>query len=234
MKNLRIHYFQHVPYEGLGCIENWALGLNHKISSTHFFENYTLPETDEFDWLFVMGGPMGTYDEDKYHWLKEEKIIVEKAIKANKVIVGICLGSQIIANVLGASVYKNTEKEIGFFPISFTKDAESDKIFRLIPNELDVFHWHSDTFDLPQGAKRIAFSEATKNQAYIFNNKVIGLQFHLEMAKNDIMNIMENNRSDLIKGKYVQHEAEIKKNLYCTIELNVFMKCILERLQRFT
>ena len=146
--------------------------------------------------------------------------IISKAINSNKVVIGICLGAQLIAGVLGAKVYPNLEKEIGYMPIKVTKQAEKDQIFRLFPPEID--------------AKLLAFSEATKNQAFIYKDRVVGLQFHLEMQKENIIELIENNLLDLTDGKYVQSKSEIKHNLYMTFESNVFMKCILERLQRYT
>ncbi len=233
MRKKNIHYFQHVPYEDLGCIAAWAKENQYLISSTKFYHNDSLPELDEIDWLIIMGGPMNAYDEEKYPWLGEEKRYISKAIESGKVVLGICLGSQLLADVLGANVYPNKEKEIGFYPISLTPDAERNDIFKLLPKSIDVFHWHSDTYDLPENTTLLASSKACKNQAFIKENRIVGLQFHLEIYKKTIEELINNNRHDITEGKYVQWEVSMHTASYLTIELNVFMKCILERLDKF-
>ena len=105
MSTYRVHYIQHVPYEGLGYIEKWVKDNGYNLTVTRIYEDYKFPDQDDFDMLVIMGGPMGTYEEDSYPWLKDEKLFVRKAIDSGKAVLGICLGSQIIANALGAAVY---------------------------------------------------------------------------------------------------------------------------------
>ena len=105
---MKIHYFQHVPFEGLGNIEDWIKSKGHTLSSTHFFKNDTLPQLSEIDWLIVMGGPMNVYEENLYPWLAAEKKFIAKAINEGLRVLGICLGAQLIAAALGAKVYPNT------------------------------------------------------------------------------------------------------------------------------
>ncbi len=97
MKPVRIHYFQHVAFEGLGHIETWAKQHKHKLTATNFFENHILPDLTEFDWLIIMGGPMSVYDIQNHPWIKEEIDFIQKAIRGQKTVIGICLGSQLIA-----------------------------------------------------------------------------------------------------------------------------------------
>lgn len=232
MEKKHIHYFQHVPYEDPGCIKNWALENNYLISSTNFYEGEPLPDPEDIDWLVIMGGPMSVYEEEKYPWLVDEKNYIKKIIDKKRVALGICLGAQLIAEVLGANVYPNKEKEIGFFPVSFSPDAERNTLFKLLPKTMDVFHWHADTFDLPKDTILIASSEACKNQCFVYDDRVVGIQFHLEADKNIIEGIVDNNRTDITEGRYIQSEVKIKTSSFLTIELNVYMKCILERLQK--
>lgn len=234
MRNLRIHYFQHVPYETLGCIRDWAKEYGHHVTCTQFFDEYSLPRLEDIDWLIVLGGPMGIYEEDKYPWLVDEKNFIKRAIDNQKVVIGICLGAQIIAELLGSRVYPNKEKEIGFFPVYFSQEAETNDIFRLIPKEVEVFHWHGDTFDLPEGAIHLAKSEACKNQAFIYGNRIVGLQFHFEITREIIDDLINYNRYEIVDSRFVQSITEIRSNMFMTIELNVFMKCILERLEQFS
>lgn len=110
---MRIHFFQHVPFEGLGSIEPWITARRYPLSCTKLFRNELLPDMADIDWLMVMGGPMGVHDEDRLPWLAGEKRAIEEAIRQGKVVLGICLGAQLVADVLGARVYPNRSKEIG-------------------------------------------------------------------------------------------------------------------------
>lgn len=230
MKTLRIHYLQHVPFEDLGCIETWAVGEGHPLSSTRFFELDLLPELSEFDWLIVMGGPMGVYDDDKYNWLSPEKEFIRNSIQAGKTVLGICLGAQLIASALGAKVYPNREKEIGWFPVSPEPDVDSIKFIGRAGDVVPVFHWHGDTFDLPSGAIRLASSEACLNQAFRIGEKVIGLQFHLEVTEKSVERLIVNCAGELVDAKYIQPAEKILNNLHYIGELNKRMFELLDRL----
>lgn len=212
MKKLRIHYFQHVPFEGLGSIEEWISSYGHTLTVTKFFESNSLPEISEIDWLIVMGGPMNVHDEKQFPWLAAEKKFIRQAVDAGKIVLGICLGSQLVSQALEAKVYQNKEKEIGWFDIELSPDAQSYNLFSDSGRRLKVFHWHGDTFDLPENAIRLASSEGCKNQAYIYKNKVLALQFHLEPTLNSLKQMIDNGREELITGKYVQSEKEILGN----------------------
>lgn len=126
---MRLHYLQHVPFEGLGAIEGWAKSQDHSITMTRLFDQEPLPAVDDFDWLIVMGGPMNIYEEFRYPWLALQKLFIEECLKKDKFILGICLGAQLITYVLGAKVVKNPEKEIGWFPISLTEEAKEGSVF---------------------------------------------------------------------------------------------------------
>jgi GMP synthase-like glutamine amidotransferase len=209
MKKLRIHYLQHVPNEGLGNIEEWALSTGHSLTSTLVFKNQSFPDLNDFDWLIIMGGPMGANDEERFPWLADEKKLILGAINSDKIVLGICLGSQLVSSALGARVYQNIEKEIGWFDISLTPAAQSGNLFSGFGSTMKVFHWHGDTFDLPEEAVLLASSAATKNQAYIYNEKVLALQFHLET---DSLEEMIGSGVDEMPGRYVQTGEEILSN----------------------
>jgi GMP synthase-like glutamine amidotransferase len=209
MKKLRIHYFQHVSFEGLGNIEEWISLHGHSLTVTSFFENGKLPDISDIDWLIVMGGSMSVNDEEQYPWLVSEKQFIRKAIDAGKTDIGICLGSQLVSASLGAKVYQNTDREIGWFDVEFTAYAKSDNLFSFMGRKLKVFQWHGDTFDLPENAIHLAFSEGCKNQAYIYNNKVLALQFHLEPTLESLQQMIDYGREELKTGTYVQTEKEI-------------------------
>jgi GMP synthase-like glutamine amidotransferase len=209
MKKLRIHYFQHVVYEGLGSIEEWINSSGHSLTSTRFFEKALLPELSDFDWLIVMGGGMSVNDETEFPWLVTEKQFIRKAIEAGKTVLGICLGSQLVSSALGARVYRNKEKEIGWFDIHITNPALPGTLFSETGRRFKVFHWHGDTFDLPEKAVLLASSDAAKNQAYLYMEKVLALQFHLEPTLKSMQLMIEHGRDDLTRGPFVQTEEQL-------------------------
>jgi GMP synthase-like glutamine amidotransferase len=206
--SVRAHIFQHVPFEGPGSIAPWLEARGISIGVTRLFHDAALPDPADVDLLIVMGGPMSVNDEHAFPWLVSEKRFIRDMISRGAPVLGICLGAQMIANVLGAKVYPNPEKEIGWFPIQSTPNIGPHHVFRF-PDECGVFHWHGETFDLPQGAARLARSEACANQAFQFNGNVIGLQFHLETTPASARELVANCRDELVPGKYVQSEATI-------------------------
>lgn len=209
MKNLRIHYFQHAGFEGLGSIEEWSHQNGHILTRTNLFEDIHFPSLSDFDWLVIMGGPMSVNDEDRHPWLKEEILFIQQAIDADKTVLGICLGSQLISKALGARVYRNAGKEIGWFDIDFTASAMETHLFSDLGDAIKVFHWHGETFDLPEKVIPLASSGATKNQGFIYNDKVLAMQFHIENTSASLKLMMDNCRNDLTPGKYVQTEKQI-------------------------
>ncbi len=200
---MRLHYLQHVPFEGLGSIEHWAMANGVETSCTRLFADELLPAIGDFDYLVVMGGPMNIYEENTYPWLVREKDFLKEAIAAGKPALGICLGAQLLADVLGAKVYRNKEKEIGWFPIRITEDAPAE-VRALFPPNLEVMHWHGDTFDLPKDSILMAESQACSHQGFIFNNRVIGLQFHLETTRESLQSLITNCGDEIVKAPYVQ------------------------------
>ena len=227
---MRIHYFQHVPFEELGCIRQWATVNGHDLSVTRFYKDEAVTQLDEIDWLVVMGGPMNIYEEAEYPWLAREKQFIGEAIRAGKVVVGICLGAQLIADVLGAPVTKNAHKEIGWFPIELTPEARASALFDFLPSQLTAFHWHGDTFALPPGAVRVARSEACGNQAFLYDGRVLGLQFHLEFTPQSLGAILPDCAGELVPGKYIQSAAEMQRPDEEFEKMNAAMCGLLDRL----
>ncbi len=202
---MKVHVFQHAPFEDLGSIRCWLDQRGAEISYTRWFAGDPVPALDEFDMLIAMGGPMSVNDERDLPWLKDEKAAVREAIARDIAVLGVCLGAQLIASALGARVYRNAVKEIGWFPIQ----AVSGSLFQF-PSECTVFHWHGETFDLPLGATLLARSEACKHQAFQLKRNVIGLQFLLEMTPDRTLAMVENCRHELVPDGYVQSEAELR------------------------
>ncbi|KJJ84315.1 glutamine amidotransferase class-I [Candidatus Omnitrophus magneticus] len=208
-----------MSFEGLGFIETWAQTQNHTLTGTHFYKQYQLPAIESFDFLVIMGGPMGVYDEKEYPWLKEEKQFIKRAVNAGKKILGVCLGAQLIADALGARVYKNQYKELGWLTVSLAKKGVETGFFKDFPEKFMPFHWHNDTFDLPKGASRLAETKACKNQAFSYKEKILALQFHFEAGEKEINNWIKNLAVDTTAEQYVQPPKEIIKG-YSNISEN--------------
>ena len=149
---LRIHYLQHVEFEDAANIVPWAEARGHAVTCTRLHRGEPLPPVDAFDWLVIMGGPMNVCDHDRYPWLVREKAFIGESIGRNKVVLGICLGAQLIADVLGGRITPNREKEIGWFPVSLTGAGLRSPLFQPLPRQFLPFHWHGDTFSIPPGA----------------------------------------------------------------------------------
>ncbi len=202
---LRLHYLQHVPFEGLGGIRPWAESRGAALTITRFHHDHQpLPALEAFDLLVIMGGPMRTHETDRYPWLAREKTFIRESIAAGKSILGICLGAQLIADALGARVYANDDREIGWYDIERHAAAAGHPIGDCLPPRIKVFHWHGDTFDLPAGALPLARSTACRNQGFTVGDQVVGLQFHLETTPESLQALIEHAGGDLKPGPYVQ------------------------------
>ncbi|WP_067618833.1 type 1 glutamine amidotransferase [Dissulfuribacter thermophilus] len=207
---MKLHYLQHVPFEGPGSILDWAQDRGLEVSHTRLYAKESLPAPDSFDILVVMGGPMGVCDIDDYPWLNEEKQFLKDVMAKDKCVLGICLGAQLMSEALGGVVRKNKYKEVGWFPVSLTPLAWDHPIFKGIDATFEALHWHGDTFSIPEGAIHIASSEGCANQAFLYGEKVLGLQFHLETTEDSLKQIMEGSPEDMEdEGPFVQKKEVI-------------------------
>lgn len=207
---MKIHCLHNEFFEGVASIERWAGKKGYCVSHTLFYNNETdLPSHADYDCLIILGGYMFTREEHKFGWLRPEKEFIREAIQFGKVIFGICLGAQLIAEVLGGRVYKGAEKEIGYFPVRLSPEAKNSLFFRDFPEEFLPLSWHSDTFDLPPGATRLAYNQAYENQAFQYGNRVLGVQFHLEFSQQDVQRMLKWSRNGKPRGPFEQSKEEI-------------------------
>lgn len=205
---MRAHYFQHVPFEGLWSIQPWLESAGFTITRTAFFESPSpLPDIRDIDFLVIMGGPMSVNDTGLYPWLKEESGFIRRMADSGKPVLGICLGAQLIAHAMGSRVFPNTVKEIGWFPIHGERHGKTSAFS--FPGEARVFHWHGETFDLPEGAVRLATSPACRNQAFQLEASVIGLQFHLETTPESARALVHNCGDELVPAPFIQNSQQI-------------------------
>jgi GMP synthase (glutamine-hydrolysing) len=228
---LRIHWFQHVPFEGLGSLESWAGSRDATLSVTRWYAGDPAPDLRRLDWLVVMGGPMGVYDEPQYPWLAEEKRCLRRALDAGKPVLGVCLGAQLIACVLGAAVRRNPHREIGWFPVDWAARSSPHPLAPALPPTFDAFHWHGDTFDLPPGATPLARSAACVNQAFAIGSRVVGLQFHLETTPASAAAMIAACPGDLAPGPFVQPASELVREPARFDRLNALATGLLDHLR---
>lgn len=227
---MNIHFLQHVPFEGLASIRGWIERGGHKVSCTRLYAGDGLPRPDTIDLLIVMGGPMGVHDIDLYPWLRAEKDFLRDTIDTGKRVLGICLGAQLIADVLGARVYPNGQKEIGWFPVTRSNGAEQSPLGRLLPACFHAFHWHGDTFDLPPGAVHLAQSDVCQHQAYAIGDRILGLQFHLETTPESAQELIEHGADELVDAPTIQTPAQMLAKPARYVELNRLMVVLLDGL----
>jgi GMP synthase (glutamine-hydrolysing) len=176
-----VRVLQHVAPEGPGRVAAAleARGFSHEV--TRIDLGQPVPKNlGGAAALVVMGGPMGVYEADRYPHLLEEQRLIESALRDGIPVLGICLGSQLLASVLGARVYPGERKEIGWFPVGLKKDAIMDPLFASVPGSFWALHWHGDVFDLPADAVSLARSDLTEHQAFRFEKNVYGILFHVE------------------------------------------------------
>jgi len=216
---MKILAIRHVKEEGPGYLYNifsergFGIGTNVIDICDITTDSSSKINIEEYNFLIILGGYMGVYESDKYPFLKDEFKIVEKALGRNIPIIGICLGSQVLAHVLGARVYKGKNgKEIGWYKIYKQHDH---KFIHNFPREFNAFCWHGDTFDLPKDSLHIFSSEKYQNQGFIYKNS-IGLQFHIEVDQNMILewaNLYsdELKEENIDKGSLIGKTEEIKK-----------------------
>jgi GMP synthase-like glutamine amidotransferase len=183
--------------------------MGHSMRYSRFYLNDPLPAKEGVDLLVIMGGPMSVYDLHSRPRMKEEIEWVTDFIRTGRPVLGICLGAQIIAASLGSNVFPGNEKEIGWHTIRFLPALEEYNIPGLSPGERIVFHWHGDTFTLPQDAVRIASSEPFPDQGFIYKNRVLALQFHLEVVPSLVKDLVNHCRSEIIPSTYIQTGDEI-------------------------
>ncbi|MDP2646267.1 MAG: type 1 glutamine amidotransferase [Desulfobacterales bacterium] len=224
------YYIQHVPFEGIAYIGQWARNRNASLKKVALYENQPLPSIDSCDLLVVMGGPMGVADEQTHPWLKVEKQLIQQAIESDKTVLGICLGAQLIASVLGARVFKNAHKEIGWFSLNKASRADDMPIGKVLPESFMAFHWHGDTFDIPKSAVPLAESAACRNQGFVYGSRVVALQFHLESSLSGIEALIDNCGSELTSAPFIQTVDLIRQGYHHIEASNTLMAGLMDKI----
>lgn len=203
---MRIHSIEHAPFEGPGRIADWAAERGHSLARTALHEGEALPGLDAFDLLVILGGAMSIHEHREHPWLAVEKHFLKAVIAARRPVLGICLGAQLLADVLGGKVVQNPVKEIGWFPVRM---LERGAPFAAFPERLMVMHWHGDTFSIPEGARRVAESDGCANQAFVFGDRTVGLQFHIELGQVGIEDLAAASLDEAGAAPFIQSRKEL-------------------------
>lgn len=206
---MKIIAFKHFSFDDEYALASWAKDRGHTLTVRDPANGIDPKWLEDNDCLVILGGPMSVYQEEKHRWLIEEKQFVKQAIQMNKKVLGICLGAQMLAEVLGSKVYRNKVKEIGWHSVQRTK--ETHPWFDEMPQQFHSFQWHGDTFDLPSGSKWLAFSEGCRNQAFSFGENVLALQFHLETTPACIEQMLTRWTSEIVPAPFIQTADEIRE-----------------------
>lgn len=229
LTSMKLACLTHVAFEGPAHIAAWANYSNIDLQIVRVYEGGMLPASDRLDGLLVMGGPMAANDESRHPWLTAEKRLIDQCMRSDVPVVGICLGAQIIASVLGARISKSQNKEIGWYQVSRTKTAERSLLRDVLPMTMTPFHWHGDTFSMPAGSCHLYASSGCENQAFAIGAQILGLQFHLESTEEAIEALVDNCPDDIVPGKYVAQPRQMLDKHRCAAAHDV-LNAILSRI----
>ncbi len=178
-----ILFIKHIAIEGPGTIEDFFKQKKHSLRTVNLYDGEKLPlDLKYIDAVVAMGGPMNVYEEDKYPFLADEHIFLQKVLKEEIPFLGVCLGSQLIAKAARAKVKKADKGEMGWLPVSLTDEGKRDPLFKNLEQTFEVFQWHGDTFEIPKNGKHLAFSNDCRHQALKVGSCAYGLQFHIEVT----------------------------------------------------
>ncbi|HUJ73147.1 MAG TPA: gamma-glutamyl-gamma-aminobutyrate hydrolase family protein [Verrucomicrobiae bacterium] len=200
MKNLQkhVHVLQHHNCENLGTIAQALQNAGVSARYTRSFEGQPVPkQMGDATGLIIMGGPQSVYEQDKFPYLRDELHLIEDALQQAKPVLGVCLGSQLLASALGASVYPARQKEIGWNRVTLADFAATDPLFAGVPKSFTALHWHGDIFDPPRGATLLASSALTAHQAFRNGKNAYGLLFHIEVTLPQVRRMVETFASEL-------------------------------------
>jgi GMP synthase-like glutamine amidotransferase len=216
--NKKVFALIHAPYEEPCSITQWFFDRSITVYNVNLWNGVSLPDPGKVSFLIIMGGPMNIYEHDAYPWLIEEKKFIGSVIERNVPVLGICLGAQLLSDVLGGKVTQLSRPEYGWIPISRRHEVLPDHPFSLIiPDELIVFEWHQDTFSIPDQAIPIFSSASCQNQGFIYNHSIVGLQFHPELDEHDIRSFLSLVEKDIgIREADYPKEDILRRISLCT------------------
>lgn len=198
----------HVDFEQPASIRDWALSKGYSMDICRLFAGDSLPKVEEYDWLVVMGGPQSTRKLEEFPYLKDEVELILKAIELDKVVLGFCLGAQLIGTALGGMTEESPYKEIGVYPVQLTDEGKKDPLLQGVPDEFIAAHWHGEMAGIPKGSVVLGKSIGCPRQIIRFGKGVYGFQCHMELRRDEVRGVIENCRAEMSEGEFVQSESE--------------------------
>ena len=232
---MRIHFIIHEHFEAPGAYEIWAKNRGCSMSYTRVYQGDPLPEDLlSTDLLIIMGGPQSpatTLEECPWFDAQAEKALIGRAIEAGKTVIGVCLGSQLIGEALGAAFCHSPEKEIGKFPVRLTEAGKANPLFEDFGHELNVGHWHNDMPGLTPQAKVLAYSEGCPRQIVQYGERIYGFQCHMELTPEVVELLIENSQNDLRRAaefRFVETAEKLRSHDYR--EMNQVLFSFLDKL----
>lgn len=232
---MKLHMIMHESFESPAAIEQWSRSRKHEVQYTRLYNGDMLPKNvNDFDFLIVMGGPQSpatTKSECSYFDGPTEIEFIKKAIENEKLVLGVCLGAQLIGEALGAKFDHSPNREIGVYELELTDDAKKDPIFSKFPKKFLVSHWHGDMPGLTKDSKILAKSKGCPRQIIKYTERVYGFQCHFEFTPESVEGMIKNCSSELAQYKhlpYVQQKEQLRKHNYDEMNklLFKFLDCI--------
>lgn len=209
MKPFRIHFLEHALHERPGSISDWARDRHYEVSASRLYLDEPLPKHQYFNMLVALGGTMSVRDIATYPRLRDEKHFIERAIENGMPVLGICLGAQLIADVLGAEVVPMVHKEIGWYDVTMTPEAHKHSIVSTFPERFPAFHWHGETFSIPDGALNFGHSAACMHQGFALGDRVVAVQFHPEITPRLAESFVSAGEDELRPAPFIQDRLAI-------------------------
>lgn len=225
---MKLHIVMHESFESPAAIELWAKRKGHFMTYTKLYEGNRFPEKCDFDFLVVMGGPQSpatTTEECPHFDAKKEITFIKKAVDQKKLLLGVCLGAQLIGEALGAHFDHSPNREIGVFPLTLTDNGKNDPIMGAFPETFNVGHWHGDMPGLTSESKVLAISEGCPRQIVRYTPMIYGFQCHFEFTPEAIEAMIQNNASELEQYKdlpYIETAEELRAHDYSPINNMLF------------
>ena len=231
---MRLHLLEHDPIDfSRTNITMWVEEKGYHLAQTYVCKGEKLPDVNDFDWLLVMGGSQHAWEDDVHPWLPDEKRLIARAVKAEKTILGVCFGAQLLAEALGARVFRNEHREIGWYPVDLTPEGRDSFLFEGVSDPFVTFHWHSDHYSLPPRCIGLARSRATAYQAFTAQDRpIVGIQFHPEYTLDMIRFFAHEHSEDWEPDRFVAGKEAVLARIEEMNETYGLMAALLDNMDR--